>query len=64
MHVFKNILVIADGEDQQNAAFERAARLALRNHARLTVACIAEPPPNIQYPVVARHSADLCVSAT
>jgi len=42
MQRFKNILVVVDSADKQNTAFERAAGLALRNRALLTVACIVE----------------------
>jgi hypothetical protein len=59
MQVFKKILVIAGGEDKQNTAFERASRLALRTHARLTVACIAEQAPLTQDLHATGHSADL-----
>src|SRR5689334_742307 len=48
MKRFRSILLIADTEDKQNIAFERAARIALRNQARLTVACTVKPAPEIQ----------------
>ena len=60
MQRLKSILVIADGADKQNTAFERAARLALRSQSRLTVACIVESLPEAQTLAAARHSADLC----
>jgi universal stress protein E len=59
MQRFKNILVVADGADKQNTAFERAAGLALRNRARLTVACLVESLPEADAGNPERRCADL-----
>jgi len=60
MRRLKSILVIADPADGQNVVFERAAGLALRSRAKLTVALIVEPPPDADDRISARYSADLC----
>ena len=59
MQRFKDILVVADSADKQNTAFERAAGLALRNRALLTVACIVEALPEADTDITERRCADL-----
>jgi universal stress protein E len=59
MRRFKNILVVADSADKQNTAFERAAGLALRNRALLTVVCIVESLPEADAGIPERRCADL-----
>ncbi len=60
MQRLKSILVIADPTDGQNVVFERAAGLALRSRAKLTVALLVESPPDADARVAARYSADRC----
>lgn len=60
MQRLKSILVIADSADKQNVVFDRAAGLALRNRAMLTVASLVERLPDADGRIAARYSADLC----
>ncbi|MEK7408049.1 MAG: universal stress protein [Acidobacteriota bacterium] len=60
MQRFKNILLVSDGEDRSRAGLERAAALAVRNQAQLTVVSVLESlPRESQRLIAAVHFADL-----
>ncbi len=60
MQRFKNILMLTDGGRRSTAALERAAALAERNRAKLTVLSVLESlPRELQRMMAAVHPADL-----
>ena len=60
MRRFRNILLVTDGEDRSMTTLDRAAALAGRNQAQLTVVSVLESlPSELQRLMLAMHPEDL-----